>query len=204
MTTYPNSACTRGAGAAGMMPLVGPMVEPFPEPSERIRATMEALQAAAAAPPMDESALRRLAGMPRPWDPASCHGRTRSDIWDWLDQVALWINTQHLWSVNRPGIPECWPAHPHLVHDLAALACSRYYTCFAVTPSMLEDWHRYALPAFLERLRDRLGDACQPGRHQPRPRHERDEAHAAAPTYEGRAQRYASDIALAAEGEELR
>lgn len=79
------------------------------------------------------------------------------------------------------------------------LACSRYYTSFAINPAALEDWHRYALPGFLERLRDRLGDACQPGKHQPRPRHERDESHAATPVRQGRRQRYRDDVDRAGE-----
>ena len=75
-------------------------------------------------PPESEVDLRALAQLPRPWDPATCTGRLREELWAWLDQVAIWINEQHLWNVARPGIPECWPAHPHLVHDLAVLACS--------------------------------------------------------------------------------
>jgi hypothetical protein len=123
----------------------------------------------------------------------------RSELWAWLDLVAMWVNEQHLWNVTRPGIPECWPAHPHLVHDLAVLACSRYYTSFAVTPAALEDWHRYGLPGFLERLRDRLGDGCQPSKHQPRPRRERDESHASTRVRRGRKQRYRDDVDRAGE-----
>jgi hypothetical protein len=69
-----------------------------------------------------------------------------------------------------------------------------YYTRFAVTPAALEDWHRYGLPGFLERLRDRLGDGCQPGKHQPRPRNERDQTHASPPVRRGRHQRYSDDV----------
>jgi hypothetical protein len=94
----------------------------------------------------------------------------------------MWINEEHSRTVSRPGIPECWPAHPHVAHDLAVLACSRYFTSCAVTPAALEDWHRSNLPAFLERLRGRLGDGCQPGKHMARPRTQRDEAHAEART----------------------
>ena len=192
---------TRPAGRAagsvplgGMMPLAGLMVQPFPEPGKSIKTAMEQLQHATIEPPADEAALRELAQMPRPWAPGSCTGQMRAELWTWLDRVAMWVNEEHLWSVSRPGIPECWPAHPHIVHDLAVLACSRYYTSFAVTPAVLEDWHRYGLPGFLERLRDRLGDGCQPGKHQPRPRQERDETHAAAPVRAGRKQRYQDDV----------
>ncbi|UUZ59551.1 hypothetical protein [Nocardioides sp. B-3] len=86
-----------------------------------------------------------------------------------------------------------------MVHDLAVMACSRHYASYAVTPAALEDWHRHGLPGFLERLRDRLGDACQPGKHQPRPRHERDESHASTEMRRSRKQRHRDDIARAAE-----
>jgi hypothetical protein len=204
-TMHPSQIATRAAAGNaaqdgnGMMPLVGLMVRPFPEPGPTIRTAMEQLQMASIEPPADEEALRELAQMPRPWDPGSCTGLMRSELWAWLELVATWLNEQHLWNVARPGIPECWPAHPHLVHDLAVLACNRYYTSFAVTPAVLEDWHRYALPGFLERLRDRLGDGCQPGKHQPRPRRERDESHAATAKRRGRAQRYRDDVERADE-----
>lgn len=202
---HPSELASRApAGAAGptgngMMPLVGIMVRPFPEPGPTIRTAMEQLQQATVEPPADEEDLRYLAQMPRPWDPGTCSGLMRTELWAWLDLVARWVNEQHLWNVARAGIPECWPAHPHLVHDLAVLACSRYYTSFAVTPAALEDWHRYQLPGFLERLRDRLGDACQPSKHQPRPRQERDESHASKRMRGGRKQRYRDDVERANE-----
>jgi hypothetical protein len=177
-TGHPSQVASRAAGGAaapngnGMMPLVGLMVRPFPEPGPTIRTAMEQLQQATVEPPADEDELRELAQMPRPWDPATCTGLMRSELWAWLDLVAMWVN----------------------VHDLAVLACSRYYTSFAVTPAALEDWHRYALPGFLERLRDRLGDGCQPSKHQPRPRRERDESHASTPVRRGRKQRYRDDV----------
>lgn len=63
----------------------------------------------------------------------------------------------------------------------------------------MEDWHRYGLPDFLERLRDRLGDGCQPGKHQPRPRHVRDETHATTRVRRVRQQRYRDDVDRAGE-----
>jgi hypothetical protein len=187
------------ATGCGMMPLTGLMVRTFPEPGPAVRTAMEQLQMATVEPPADEEALRELAQMPRPWDAGSCTGPIRAELWTWLDRVARWVNEQHLWNLTRTGVPECWPAHPHLVHDLAVLACGRYYTSSAVTPTALEDWHRYQLPGFLERLRDRLGDGCQPGKHQPRPRNERDESHAATHTRRGRKQRQIDDVDRAGE-----
>lgn len=183
------------------MPLTGLMVRAFPEPGRAVRSGMERLQLATLNPPADEESLAELAQTPRPWDPGTCTGRLRTELWTWLDLVAMWVNEQHLWNVTRPGIPECWPAHPNLVHDLAVLACSRYYTSFAVTPAALEDWHRYDLPWFLERLRDREGDGCQPGKHMPRPRNERDATHAAPQNCRGRRERYIDDVERAASDE---
>ena len=52
---------------------------------------------------------------------------------------------------SRHTSPACWPEHPHLVHDLAVLADQRRRAGPAITSDALEDWHRYALPAFLDR-----------------------------------------------------
>lgn len=197
------SGAHSGGGTRSTLPPTGVMVQPFPQPGRRVRASMEALQFASMCPPESEGALRGLTEMPRPWDPASCSGPLRREVWSWLEQVAIWINEQHLWNVSRPGIPECWPAHPHVVHDLAVLASIRFYTGFAVTPAALEDWHRYCLPGFLERLSDRLGDGCQPGQHAPRPRVERDQMFASRRTCFGRAGRFRDDVERAAEGEHL-
>jgi hypothetical protein len=195
---YASPAADGCAAPAGNgMPMVGSMVRPFPEPGATVRVALAQLQLATIDPPADEAALCELAQLPRPWDPGSCAGQMRAEVWAWLDAAAMWVNEQHLWNVTRPGIPECWPAHPHLVHDLAVLACSRHFTKFAITPSALEDWHRFALPGFLERLRDRMGDSCQPGRHQPRPRHERDETHSSAPVRRDRERRYRADLDVA-------
>lgn len=176
------------------MPVRGLMVEPFPEPGAQVRAAMETLQLATVNPPETEHGLQRIADLPRPWDPASCSGTLRGQVWEWLEQVAAWINTQHLWSVHRPGVPECWPAHPHLVHDLAVVACARYYAAFAATPAQLEEWHRYSLPLFLDRIRERLEDGCQPGKHMAPPRAERNAKHTAEEPTRARAARYADDV----------
>lgn len=183
----------------GMMPLAGLMVRPFPTPGPMVRTAMHQLDKAASQEDIDEEEQARLADLPRPWDPGTCLGQTRIELWAWLGEVARWINEQHLWSVSRPGIPECWPAHPHLIHELASLACARYYAGFGFAPNLHEDWHRYGLPSFLERLRDRIGDGCQPSRHQVRPRTERDEKHASERVRQGHDQRFRDDVVRAEE-----
>jgi hypothetical protein len=150
------------------------VVDPFPQPPQTVRAAIDQLHLAATSPIASDEAVRQLAALPRPWDPATCLGRLRTDLGTWLNDVAPWINTQHLWALNSPGIPACWPNHPHLIHDLAVVASSRYLASYAVTPAALEEWHRYALPAFLGRLAERLGDGCLSEHQSTPPRSGRD------------------------------
>lgn len=117
-----------------MTPLTGLVVRAFPDPGLAVRSAREQLQLVAIEPPADQAEVRELAQMPRPWDPpVTCFGALRAELWVWLDLVAMWINEEHPRTVSRPGIPECWPAHPHVAYDLAVLACSRYFTSSAVT-----------------------------------------------------------------------
>jgi hypothetical protein len=86
-----------------------------------------------------------------------------------MDEVVAWINEEHTWRTYRV-IPICWDLHPHVVHELATVACLRWEATYARTPAALEEWHRFTLPAFLSRIVDRIGDTgCPPGRHQPSP-----------------------------------
>jgi hypothetical protein len=100
--------------------------------------------------------------LPRPWIPPSCPASLIKVLLPWLEQVAAWLNHDYSWRVSRP-IPECWPAHPHIVHELAGLAWLRVLADEALDPGPLEDWHRYALPSFHARLAERLGDGCSTG-----------------------------------------
>lgn len=97
--------------------------------------------------------------LPRPWLPDTCHPRLLRDLLQWLDEVAGWLNHDYTWKVARP-IPDCWPEHPHIVHELAVLAWLRLVAGDALDPGPIEDWHRYALPAFVNRLAERLGTGC--------------------------------------------
>jgi hypothetical protein len=173
------------------------MVKRFPRPDARVIAGLMQLRDRELNMPDDSRVLLDVDELPRPWEPASCTSGTRAVIWIWLDEVATWINDQHLWSVSRPGIPECWPDHPHIIHDLAAVACARYYASLTLNPLALETWHRDTLPAFLSRLTERIGDSCQPGEHAPRPRHERDKMFARGRKQRNR--RYGADAQSTAE-----
>jgi len=101
----------------------------------------------------------------RPWDPASCTPSVRAQLWPWLDDVVDWFNGEYGWKVERT-IPGCWPAHPHLAHEIPLLACLRWQAGQAMTPDPLEEWHRWALPTFVDRMHSQIGtNTCPPGKH---------------------------------------
>lgn len=141
----------------------------FPAPSPLIAAVLDELRLAAASPPDSENEMRRISVLPRPWDPASCPPELRQLIYVWLDEVVAWINEEHTWKVERV-IPVCWMEHPHIVHGLAAVAHLRWEAGYAVSPVLLDEWHRYTLPTFMERIAQQIGTTgCPPGKHQPDP-----------------------------------
>lgn len=141
----------------------------FPPPSPVVVSCLDELRLAAVAPPESDCDLRRLLALPRPWDPPTCPGELRRLVYVWLDDVVAWVNEEHTWRTDHV-IPICWVEHPHIVHELATVACLRWEAGCAVTPGPLEDWHRYTLPMFLERIAQRIGTTgCPPGRHQPSP-----------------------------------
>lgn len=147
----------------------GVLAAPFPAPSPVVVASLGELRLAAVIPPESENELRRLSTLPRPWDPTTCPEELRRLIYAWLDEVVAWINEEHTWRTDHV-IPMCWQEHPHIVHELATIACLRWEAGYAVTPHPLEDWHRYALTTFLDRISQRIGKTgCPPGRHQAHP-----------------------------------
>ncbi|WP_448642336.1 hypothetical protein [Geodermatophilus sp. URMC 63] len=136
------------------------IARPFPGPPPEVRRALDHLRGADAIG-LDPAGLTELH---RPWDPAACPPGLRADLWPWLDDVAAWLNHTYAWQ-TASAVPSCWPAHPHLVHELAVLACLRVSAAEATTPHALEEWHRYALPGFTGRMGERLGIGCPPGRH---------------------------------------
>jgi hypothetical protein len=75
-----------------------------------------------------------------------------------------WLVTEYVWEV-ADAIPACWPQHRHLVHEIAVLADQRRRGGHAFTSDALEEWHRYSLPGFTERMKSRLRNHCEDG-HQ--------------------------------------
>ena len=142
--------------------MTGPLVLPFPTPSSNeLRKAYNDLYLAVNG---DEETKKRIGNpnkLPRPWDPPTCiKPALRRELWTWLDEVVIWFNHEYVWDHNAGMIPACWPQHPHLVHEIAVLADQRRRAGLDPTSSALEEWHRYGIPGFLERLKTRIKSGC--------------------------------------------
>lgn len=136
-----------------------PLVQQFPRPGPSMQLAYRELEIAESGTDEQRKALGNK-DLQRPWVPATCtKPQLRAELWNWLDAVVVWINHEHVFDPIEV-IPSCWPQHAHLVHELAVLADLRRRADRAATSDALEEWHRYALPAFLERMRHRLGEHC--------------------------------------------
>lgn len=152
-----------------------PMVRAFPRPGQRVHLAYRELHLAVNGTAEQKQAIGPASQLPRPWDPSTCtNPELRSQLWSWIDEFVLWLNHEHTWDLAGM-VPTCWPQHPHLVRELALLADQRRRAVLALNSDPLEDWHRYALPTFAERMRSRLRNHCEEG-HQSWPgrgRHQR-------------------------------
>ncbi len=135
------------------------IVEPFPAPPRLVETAYAKLRVVLTGTDEQIAALGPLERLDRPWDPAQCSRAIRDQVWYWLDDVAAWVNHEYGWGVERL-IPPCWPAHPHIAHELAVLADQRYTAALAFHAGAVEEWHRYSLPLFLDRMTARLGNRC--------------------------------------------
>ncbi|TSD55290.1 hypothetical protein [Aeromicrobium piscarium] len=139
------------------------MVRPFPRPGPSLRLAYRELQLASDGDNVARRELGDLTRLPRPWIPTSLRRpQQRLELWSWLEAAAIWINHELVFD-PADAIPACWPEHAHLVHELAVLVDQRYRCELALNSSPLEEWHRYALPAFLDRMRHRVGTHCEDG-----------------------------------------
>jgi hypothetical protein len=146
-------------------PVGQPMIGAFPEGGALIRLAYRELNITANGTKEQIKAIGDPRLLPRPWDPATCRNtELREQVWAWLEDVVTWLNREYVWDVAGV-IPSCWPQHPHLAHEIAVLADQRRAAGTALTSDALEEWHRYALPAFLDRMRTRVKDHCEEG-HQ--------------------------------------
>lgn len=166
MTSTPDSSTPRE----------GLLVQSFPEPGPALRTAYRELALASQGTDEQKKALGDPTGLPRPWIPATCRTKVlREQLWDWLDRFVTWLNHGYVWD-PAGVVPPCWPIHPHLVHEIAVLADQRRRANKALNSDALEEWHRYSLPPFIERVRNRVQDHCTDG-HQPWPARSRYAAH---------------------------
>ena len=183
---------TSQAPAAHTLPV---MVAAFPGPGRLVTHAYRELQIAATGTKEQLKALGDINTLPRPWEPGTCtNSDLRLELWQWLEAVVTWLNSQYVWDVATM-IPSCWPQHPHLVHEIAVLADQRRRAGTALSSDALEEWHRYALPAFTERMRQRVKAHCEEG-HQPWPAKGRYTRHTAEAAVENRHQVYRDDTAV--------
>jgi hypothetical protein len=170
------------------------IARPFPEPPPAVRDALTTLEILRGGDPDRVEDLGDVDDLPRPWNPAACPAELRYEVWQWCDEVADWINHEYAW---RPSlmIPSCWPRHPHIAQELPALACLRYAAALAYGAELLEDWHRYALPTFLERMTGRLGESnCRNGKHTDWPAKPRHQAQTTADAGQERLDLFYADV----------
>ncbi|MBB1511107.1 hypothetical protein H5399_00575 [Tessaracoccus sp. MC1627] len=142
-------------------------LKPFPDLTERMLAALYALAAFARGGGAAEEILASGEILPRIWDLTTIADPDLSwDTWNWLDSFVVWLNSQHAWY-SADHTPACWPEHPPLIRELGTLAFLRFQAGEATGPMPMEEWHRYALPAYLDRTRDQRR-ACEE-KHQPWP-----------------------------------
>ena len=148
--------------------MTSPLVEPFPQVGPLMMHAYANLARVEQAKNLDDVRdLGPLDLLPRPWDVTTCRDAAlRREVWDWLDAVVDWINTQHVWETGSL-ILGCWPQHPHLVHEIGCLADQRRRAAAGVNSEWLEDWHRYGLPQFLTRMQSRTRGMCEDGHKDP-------------------------------------
>lgn len=154
------------------------LVQEFPLPGPLLGAAFRDLYLAAEGTDNQKQIIGDPSLLPRPWDPSTCRSpQLRAELWAWLESVVVWLNHEYTWDPDAM-IPPCWPHHPHLVHELAVLADQRRRASLALESNALEEWHRYTLPGFHDRVRARLKAHCDQD-HQPWPSRGRHTRHIA-------------------------
>ena len=171
----------------------------FPTPGPLLGSAYRDLYLAAEGSDNQKATIGDPSLLPQPWDPPTCRNpQLRAELWTWLQAVVVWFNHEYTWDPDGM-IPACWPQHPHLVHEIAVLADLRRRAGLALTADALEEWHRYALPAFTDRMRQRLRQHCQDGGHQPWPAQGRHTRHQDEASRRDRAAAYGADVDTLAE-----
>jgi hypothetical protein len=120
-----------------------------------------------------------------PWEPGTCQAHLRHSTWDWCEQVARWLNHEYAWLPTHV-VPPCWPLHPSIARELAALSFLHWQAAATADPQLMDEWNRNVLPLFFNRMFHALGrSGCRDGEHVDWPA-------------EGRYVAYLSDAATAA------
>jgi hypothetical protein len=176
--------------------VTGQLAQPFPTPSgDELRKAYNDLYFAVNGDEQKKKQIGNPNKLPRPWDPPTCtKPALRRELWKWLDDVVIWFNHEYVWDHNAGMIPACWPQHPHLVHEIAVLADQRRRAGIDPTSSALEEWHRYGVPGFLERLKTRTKNGCDE-HHARWPAEARHDRGATRPSADSRARLFADDVA---------
>lgn len=146
-----------------------PLVLPYPMPGERVRAAAWNLHLSEEGTQEQKEWIGPAEDLPRPWDIATCADpQLRLEVWEWYEAFVTWFNHEYVWDPSAGMIPPCWPLHPHLVHEIGVLADQRRVIATATNSNSLEEWHRYSVPDFLDRLHNRIKQHCD-SHHQPWP-----------------------------------
>lgn len=132
--------------------------------------------------------------LPKPWDVATCADPDlRRDVWNWYDRIVTWFNHEYVWDPAAGMIPPCWPLHPHLVHEIGVVADQRRRIEMATNANALEEWHRYVVPALIERIQKRVKQHCD-DHHQAWPARARFAHHGADAQAQRRSAAFESDL----------
>lgn len=170
------------------------MVMPFPKPGPMLRQAFKELDVLAYGSDEERKALGDSTTLARPWDPSSVtNPRLRQQLWEWLDRVVVWTNHEYGWRAEDL-IPDCWPHHPSLVREIAVLADLRRRAGAAATSDSLEEWHRYALPAFLDRMGRRSSTSNCVEKHQDWPARGRYTRHVSEDCRTARGAQFSTDV----------
>jgi hypothetical protein len=168
------------------------LIQPFPVPGRLVQLAYRELDLISNGAQDQLLAVRDLKDLPRPWDPGTCQTpQLRKEVWFWFEAVVTWLNHEYIWEA-ADVIPPCWPQHHHLVHEIAVLADQRRRAGLSLTSDALEEWHRYSLPSFTERMKTRLRNHCQED-HQSWPAKGRHTRHTAEASRQKRMNIYAAD-----------
>lgn len=171
-----------------------PLIQPFPKPGPSVARCYRELHLARKGSDEEKKSLGDPSKLPRPWIPATCTApQMRTELWNWLEAAVTWINHELVFD-PVDAIPSCWPEHRHLIHEIAVLVDLRHRAETALDSQPLEEWHRYALPAFLERMRHRLGTYCRGQHPSDWPNQGRFARHTSTERAQRRCRAYAADV----------